>query len=151
MNIISKTVLILLFLPSLVFSGISSKQLNQLSRLKGSYKVTKGSHKNCSDGYLNIVGKEDDKGIRIGHSIFLGPFKDSLEKPTNKNCRVSTKFKMSEKSITVKTVVDKCAIKRNLEEGKTTQHLIIKNNKLEYKVDETGYSCFYSKVEKVKE
>jgi len=126
---------------------ISGNQLKKLESYKGSYKVLGGSNKKCAPGRLNIVGDESEKGIRIGHDIFLGPFKGSVEKGDQKNCRVKVDFEMKDDHIVVKTNVDKCPNKK--EEGRTTQYLIFKKDKVEYRVAETEHVCYFGKVSEV--
>ena len=125
------------------YAEISKEDITKIESYEGSYKVLGGSSKGCTPGRLNIVGNKEEQGVRIGHHIFLGPFKGSQEKTQGLSCRVQVDFKMKDDHIVVKTNIDKCPNKK--ENGKTTQYLIFKKDKVEYRVAETEYVCYFQK------
>lgn len=146
----------LIFLSLLFFSAaqaeLSQQQLKKIGDFKGSYKVLDGSSKGCASGIFNIVGDDDSgRGVRIGHDIFLGPFKGYEEKASRTSCRVKVDISMDEDRMVVKTNVDKCPNKNEMEAGRSTKYLIFKNDKLEYRVAETEYVCYFGKISELKE
>ena len=143
-----KSMVLLALIAGHAYAEISNKDFAKIESYKGSYKVLGGSSKGCAPGRLNIVGDEEEQGVRLGHDIFLGPFKGSLEKAQGKSCRVQVDFKMKDDHIVVQTNVDQCPNKK--QNAKTTQYLIFKKDKLEYRVAETEHVCYFGKVSEVK-
>ncbi len=129
---------------------ISKKQLEKIESYKGQYKVLGGSSKGCAPGLLNVVGDDSERGVRIGHDIFLGPFKGAEEKASESTCHVKVDVSMEEDRMVVKTNVDKCPSKKEKEAGRSTRYLIFKKDKLEYRVAETEHVCYFGKVSEVK-
>jgi len=125
---------------------LSKKQLSKIKSYIGDYKVLAGSNEKCAQGMLNIVGNDLEKGIRIGHDIYLGPFVGVVEKSSPSSCRVVIDFEMKESQVIVKTNVNKCPNQNQMVEGNTTQRLIFKKNKLVYRVTESGFTCYFEKV-----
>ena len=125
----------------------SMSQRERISLLQGDYQVQKGSDPSCQSGQLQLVGEGDEQGVRIGHHIYLGPFKDFVEPATKNSCRVSSQFSMLNDEITEQTIVDNCPNKSTNEEGVATHRLNFSNNKVTYSVVETSYICIYLKQE----
>lgn len=121
----------------------SLSPLERIRQLEGEYQVQKGSEPSCQSGHLRIVGDGDDQGVRIGHHIYLGPFKDFIEPATKNSCRIISTFLMTKNEITSRTIVDKCP-KKN-EEGEAIQIFNFKNKEIIYTVVETGYKCIFLK------
>lgn len=142
-------ILTFLFSVSTVHSKVSSEELKALLALEGNYLIQKGSNKNCQNGEFKIVGKDLDRGVRIGQKIFLGPFVDFEKKPSKTTCRISSKFTFQNNLLIAKTVVDECPNKENKEEGISTEVLSFNKNSMKYHLKETGYSCLYKKTEQV--
>jgi hypothetical protein len=148
----NKMIFILYFLLSVsdAYSKVSTEELKTISALEGNYLIQKGSNKKCQDGELKIVGTDLDRGVRIGHKIFLGPFVDFEKKPSKTTCRISSKFTYQNNLLTAKTVVDECPNEKNKEAGTSTEVLTFNKNSLKYHLKETGYSCLYKKTEQVR-
>lgn len=145
-----KTLTILAIGFGVAQAEISKQQLEKIESYKGQYKVLGGSSKGCAPGLLNIVGDESERGVRIGHDIFLGPFKGAEEKASETSCHVKVDVSMEEDRMVVKTNVDKCPNKKEKENGRSTRYLIFKKDKLEYRVAETEFVCHFGKVSEVK-
>lgn len=132
------------------FASINKTDSLKLEKLTGHYEVLKGSHKSCHDGVINIVGEKEDRGLRIGQNIFLGPFSDSLIKASKTSCSYTTETIFKENSLISKSIVKDCPNSEDkLSEGTSTQTLKIEKDHLEFINLESKIKCQFKKSKEV--
>lgn len=137
---------ILLLFSSASFA--SSKKVNFLKKLKsaeGTYKVSVGSHKSCSEGMLQAVGGSFERGIRLGQDIYFGPMDEPLEKETKSSCRVQNKFKFESNKLTQITELSKCPGELKKDEGISTSVLMIEGSVVKFSNLESHLNCTFKR------
>ena len=133
------------------FASINKSDISKLEKLTGNYEVVKGSHKSCHEGIISIVGEKDERGLRVGQNIFLGPFLDTLTKASKTSCSYSTETIFKNDSLVSKSVVKDCPTGEDkLSEGTSTQSLRIEKDHLEFKNIESNIKCQFKRLKEVK-
>ena len=142
----SKLITILILLCNFELQASSEGTLTNhaffknLSQQFGLYEVKKGSDAMCTGGEFKAVGGDTTQGLRLGQSIFFGPFDDLSVEKLSAGCEIKREYKFSENSIEEKTIASGC---KDMETS--TKLMTLGKKEITFEISESNFKCTFSK------
>ncbi|WP_412469918.1 MULTISPECIES: hypothetical protein [unclassified Halobacteriovorax] len=142
---------VILALPTMSLAASANDFISAMKKHVGEYKTLVRSSDFCDASEVQFIDeKSPQKGLRVGHRIFLGPFSDKKQVEKS-DCTYSSVFTYTKTKVTQVSEVKDCKASANQKDSISTQILELKNDTISYESKESGIKCVYQKVQKSKE
>lgn len=145
LNILKLLLVICITLPS--FGDEIKSFLDVAKKYVGEYEVIKSNSRFCDSGTLAFLNSSKPKdGLRIGQTIFFGPFsKEKQIEKTSDGCKSTSRYKFENNKVTQFSEIIECPKNFKKLEAKSTQVLSFSDEQVSYHSVESKIKCIFKR------